>query len=270
MANIESIEKTVAQQHVVRKVHELVKLRSLRGYYVKAASGGHVKQRAAGANMSVDVDALTFYLDNVETSIATTSNVVVEAADLTKPRIDVLYIDTLGLMQIAKGTPADVVPTGETVWQKYEEPFTADLSSIEGVILAEILVPAGATSILDAYIRELGFSVAVGGDICNIVTSVGPVGSDSVVPSEQAVREAITAAHADTVQRLSGTSTGTGADQEITHGFGSTWTHLKIKLVHLETGALFSNYVEPAAGSLDHFHVTVTSGKNWMWIADSW
>ena len=31
-----------------------------------------------------------------------------------------------------------------------------------------------------------------------------------------------------TIQRQSAEFEGTGASQEITHGFGTTWTHLKI------------------------------------------
>ena len=70
--------------------------------------------------------------------------------------------------------------------------------------------------------------------------------------------------------RHSGTSSGTGSDQAIEHGFGTTWTHLKIELVPLEAGVVFSGYVAPVAGSLDHFHVTVTNGKSWAAVAESW
>jgi hypothetical protein len=73
-----------------------------------------------------------------------------------------------------------------------------------------------------------------------------------------------------TILRELGTFEGTGAAQEITHGFGTTWTHLKIELVPLEAGVVFSSFVAPTAGSLDHFHVTVTSGKDWAAVAESW
>lgn len=73
-----------------------------------------------------------------------------------------------------------------------------------------------------------------------------------------------------TIQRQSATFEGTGASQEIQHGFGTTWTHLKIELVPLEAGVVFTDYVAPTEGSLDHFHVTVTSGKDWAAVAESW
>jgi hypothetical protein len=70
--------------------------------------------------------------------------------------------------------------------------------------------------------------------------------------------------------RQSAPFVGTGADQEIAHGFGTTWEHLKIELIPLETGVVFTGYVAPVAGSLAHFHVTVTNGKNWAAVAESW
>jgi len=74
----------------------------------------------------------------------------------------------------------------------------------------------------------------------------------------------------DTIIRKSASLTGTGGDQQITHGFGTDWTRLKIELVPLEAGVVFTSYVAPTAGSLDHFHVTVTSGKAWAAVAESW
>lgn len=190
MANISSIETTVLQGNVLRHVHELAKLRGLRGWGVKAESGGHVGQKGTGANMSVDVDPIVYYLDGVETTVATTTNVVVEAAHATLPRIDVLYISSVGVMTIAKGTAHAIAPSGESIWQKFQLPCTPDMSAIEGVILAEIYVPAGVTAILDAYIRMLGVPVSIsGGGAVTIVTTVGDPGSDTEVPSEQAVRE---------------------------------------------------------------------------------
>lgn len=220
MADISSIETTVLQGHVLRHVHELAKLRGLRGWGVK--SGGHVGQKGAGANMSVDVDPIIYYLDGVETEAETTTNVVVEAADATNPRIDVLYISSAGVMTIAKGTAHAVTPSGEVTWQKFQLPCTPDMSAIEGVILAEIYVPTGVTSIVDAYVRMLGVPVSIssgGGGTGDVIgpatntdanipqwdgadsktlkdgltlsTSIGTPGVDTKVPTEKAVRSAI-------------------------------------------------------------------------------
>ena len=68
-------------------------------------------------------------------------------------------------------------------------------------------------------------------------------------------------------QRYSGTSEGTGSAQEITHGFATI--PKRIELIPLEAGVVFSDYVAPTTGSETHFHVTVTSGKGWAWVAES-
>ena len=72
------------------------------------------------------------------------------------------------------------------------------------------------------------------------------------------------------VQRQSNTFTGTGSDQAIEHGFGTAWSHLRIELIPIDAGTVISGFVAPIAGSLDHFHVTVTNGKSWVAVAESW
>jgi hypothetical protein len=69
-------------------------------------------------------------------------------------------------------------------------------------------------------------------------------------------------------QRYSGTSEGTGSSQSITHGFAAI--PKRIELIPLEAGAAFSDFVAPEEGSETHFHVTVTSGKDWAWVAETW
>jgi hypothetical protein len=72
--------------------------------------------------------------------------------------------------------------------------------------------------------------------------------------------------HAEGVpSRHSGTSEGTGSAQEIVHGFSSI--PKKIELIPLEAGVIFSDFVAPTD---NHFHVTVTSGKDWGWVAELW
>jgi hypothetical protein len=64
--------------------------------------------------------------------------------------------------------------------------------------------------------------------------------------------------------RHAGTSEGTGADQEITHGF--TVAPDRLELVPLEAGVIFSGLTVAAT----KFNVTITSGKDWAWVADRW
>lgn len=124
--------------------------RAFQGYYVYA--GGAVTQRGAGANMSVDVAAIGYALAGVAGSKATTTNVVIDASDATLDRIDLLYINSGGTPTILKGTARAIKPIGAADWHKFEEPYPADFSSIAGLPLALIYVPAGATSILNANI----------------------------------------------------------------------------------------------------------------------
>lgn len=97
-------------------------------------------------------------------------------------------------------------------------------------------------------------------DGLQLVTSVGSTGADNAVPSEQAVREAISRMP----ERISGTSEGTGSDQNITHGFAAT--PKRLELIPLEAGVTFTSLTVDTT----HFHVTVTSGKDWAWVAESW
>ena len=64
--------------------------------------------------------------------------------------------------------------------------------------------------------------------------------------------------------RNSGTSTGTGADQEISHGFSAA--PKRMELIPMEAGVVFSAVTVQAT----HFHVTVTTGKDWAWVAETW
>lgn len=132
----------------------MVVSRALAGYSVR--SGLAVTQRAAGANMSVDVAAGAYLLNNVPGTYAATTNVAVDAADSTNPRLDILYINSSGVLTIAKGTAAAIFPAGETNYKKFEVPYPADLSGTAGIPLAIIHVGAGVSTITDANIWMIG------------------------------------------------------------------------------------------------------------------
>lgn len=154
MTNISQMETTVLRNHTYRAIHRNVEERRDGGYFV--ISGGQVIQRGAGANMSVDVAALEYLLGWIPGAKTSTTNVAIDASDPTNSRIDVLYVAANETLSILKGSALAVKPVGESVWQKYEEPYPADASGTPGLILAEILVRAGTTSILNADIRMLG------------------------------------------------------------------------------------------------------------------
>lgn len=150
-----SMINTLLRDHTFRDVHLAAILNVSRGYYVIPGQEPAISQRGAGANMSVDVGAFKFVLAGAFGEKLTTTNVVIGAADATKPRIDIIYLNSSGTIAVLAGTARAVKPTAETTWQKYEEPYPADFSSTSGIVLAEILVPAGATTIVNAYIRNV-------------------------------------------------------------------------------------------------------------------
>ena len=143
---------TVLRDHIFRAAHLNGLLGAHTGNYVIVTPS--IVQQAAGANMSVDVGAFTYVLGGVFGAKTSTTNVVVQASD-ANPRIDLLYLSTGGTLTVMKGTAAAVVPTGEATWQKWEEPYPPDFSATDGILLAEIEVPGSATSILNAYIRNI-------------------------------------------------------------------------------------------------------------------
>jgi len=153
------MKTTILRNHTWRQAHVNALIDALSGYGVIPGEEPTISQRGAGANMSVDVSAFSYLLAWVAGKKTTTTNVAIDAADATNPRIDLLYLATNGTLTILKGTARAVKPVGETTWQKYEEPYPADSSTTTGILLAEIVVPAGATSIIDAYIRNIAVPI---------------------------------------------------------------------------------------------------------------
>lgn len=149
-----SMKTTLLRDHTLRACHVDAILNALLGYYIIPGQEPAISEKGAGADMSVDVGAFKYVLAGVFGEKTSTTNVVIEAADATNPRIDLIYVAANGTITVLKGTAKAAKPTGESTWQKWEEPYPADFSSTAGLILAEVEIPAAATSILNAYIRN--------------------------------------------------------------------------------------------------------------------
>lgn len=149
-----SMRTTLLRDHTFRAAHLVAILDALNGNYVISGQEPAISQRGAGANMSIDVGAFKYVLAGIFREKLTTTNVSIDAADTTNPRIDLLYVAASGTLTILKGTAKAIKPTGESTWQKWEEPYPADFSGTSGLILAEIEVPANATTIINDYIRN--------------------------------------------------------------------------------------------------------------------
>jgi len=100
------------------------------------------------------------------------------------------------------------------------------------------------------------------GTVIPVVTTVGNPGSDSNIPTEKAVRSAISAASG--ITKSSGSSTGTGGTQTIAHGLGAT-----PKIVSIVPTSSGTNVLGLYADSTN-IYVAVTSGKGYIWGAITW
>lgn len=66
------------------------------------------------------------------------------------------------------------------------------------------------------------------------------------------------------VVRHDGAFIGTGADQQISHGYQAA--PKRLELIPLESGITFTGLTVDT----DHFHITATTGKDCAWVAESW
>lgn len=114
--------------------------------------GLHVSQRSAGANMSVDVSAGDAIINGSYVNKASKTNVAVTPADSSYPRKDIVVIDSSGTISVIAGTAEKAIPHDET-GVNTRKPEPPDIPSNK-IILAEIWVAAGATSITDADITD--------------------------------------------------------------------------------------------------------------------
>lgn len=112
-------------------------------------TGCAVAQRAAGADMSVDVAAGTITLAGAQASV-TAGNVSIGAADATNPRLDLIVVNGSGTKSVIAGTAAAA-------------PKEATLDTTTYVVLAQVYVPATATTITTARITDRRVIIAPAG-----------------------------------------------------------------------------------------------------------
>ena len=71
---------------------------------------------------------------------------------------------------------------------------------------------------------------------------------------------------AGVIVRHSGTSTGTDSDLVISHGFSAVPKRLELIPLDVGVSTVFSNRTVDTT----HFHITVTAGRNFAWVAEDW
>jgi len=94
-------------------------------------------------------------LVNGTTHSLATQTLGLDAASATNPRRDVVYIDGSGVVQVANGTAEAVEPKGQSLTRfEFSRPAPPDLAATGGTVLAEVWIPADASSIQSADVRD--------------------------------------------------------------------------------------------------------------------
>jgi hypothetical protein len=135
---------------------EVLKLQQ--GFGVRTSVGGGCAA-SAGTGLDVNVADGEILFDGTVTSVAA-QTVTLSAADPDDPRKDVVYLDGTGTAQVAEGTPAPALPSGERD-RKTFQPSPPDLSATDAVPVAEVWVGAGVTSLSSGDIRDRRLDIDV-------------------------------------------------------------------------------------------------------------
>ncbi len=115
-------------------------------------SGLATTQKGAGADMSVDVVLGVYVANGTSVTKSGTTNVVITAAHATLPRKDIIIADSAGNITAVAGTEYAASPVGSTGPQT-SAPVPPDITANK-IILAEVWVPAAASTIINSYITD--------------------------------------------------------------------------------------------------------------------
>jgi hypothetical protein len=119
------------------------------GYYVLSGCDVHAN---SPASMNVAVDSGLIVHNNLVCNIS--GNSVTLTSDATYPKFYTIYLNATTALGHG-GIPSAISPTGETNFRKMENPYPPD-NTPAGVIIAIVYVPAGATTISDSNILDIG------------------------------------------------------------------------------------------------------------------
>lgn len=118
------------------------------GYGISPGTGLEVDVASGTALFGVDGNG-----DANAVSSGTTQNVALASADSSNPRKDVIYVQSDGTVTKETGVARSELPTDATRFNTYKpEPYS--MHDIEGVVLAEVWVGAGETSLSTNDIRD--------------------------------------------------------------------------------------------------------------------
>lgn len=133
--------KVSTRGNPVEPVHLNNLMVGIRGWGTQTGLG--VAEKAAGANMSVDVAIGTATVSFSAVTKSTTTNVLISAAHASFDRYDLVTMTYTGSITVQAGTAAAT---------SYANDY--DLVANNAILLAEVLVPATDTTIEDAQITD--------------------------------------------------------------------------------------------------------------------
>lgn len=204
-------------------------------------SGCAVTQRAAGANMSVDVASGTIVVAGTEVAVSST-NLGIANGDATNSRKDLVVVNNSGTISRVAGSPT-TVPVKPAI-------------PANSVVLAEVFVPANRTTSI------------VTGDITDKRVIVGRIGTQSLDD------DAVTYAKMQNVSAASrlvgrGSASGSGDPQEIALGSGLSMSGTTLSASGSGPTIVRKTAAESVTSSTitqDDDHLTFSVAANEIWV----
>jgi hypothetical protein len=116
---------------------------------------------SVSSGLTLSVASGVVWVNGTKVTKATSTSVVISAADSLRPRKDIIVINSSGTISVVAGTADYAVPTGKTGVEALR-PVPPEITT-NNVLLSEVYVPAAATSIVSGNITDrriiLGTSV---------------------------------------------------------------------------------------------------------------
>lgn len=124
-----------------------------RGFSVASGCAVSVNTGTLGATDTISISSGRIWFGGSSVDV-TSQNTGIDASDPDLPRKDVVYLDNTGTVQVAKGT-ASATPSEQAASRfEYYTPEPPDLNGTDAVVLAEIWVQGGSSSITSGDIAD--------------------------------------------------------------------------------------------------------------------
>jgi len=139
---------TVEIGQSVQALYHNIEVGARRGFGHEEGAAASIDSGTLGQPDTLSVSAGSVVFGSSATTVAT-QPVGVDPANPNEPRKDVVYVDGSGVAQVAKGTP-NTPPDEQLNAERFDyyTPSPPSLADTEAVVVAEVWVPAGATSII--------------------------------------------------------------------------------------------------------------------------